>query len=167
MTAWTGFVLAVAATAAVWDWRWRRIPRWLTAPAALAGLAYHAATGGGVGAAAATGLGLGLGLLLVQMRAFGGGDAKLLAAMGALLGLRLWFWSLEFGLLAAAVVALAQLARRQRLALLGTELGAIVAGWRQNGLQPHPQHNLDSPQAVTAPFAVALGIGVACAVWLF
>ncbi|HUX66718.1 MAG TPA: A24 family peptidase [Terriglobales bacterium] len=167
MTAWTGFVLAVAAAAAVWDWRWRRIPRWLTVPAGLAGLVQHAFRGGLAGAATAAGLGLGLGLVLVQMRAFGGGDAKLLAAMGALLGLRLWFWSLEFGLLAAGLVALAQLARRKRLGLLAADLGAIVAGWRERGWEPHPEHSLESPQAVAAPFAVALGIGVACAVWLF
>lgn len=167
MTAWTGFVLAVAAVAALWDWRWRRIPRWLTLPAAAAGLAYHGWAGGLAGALGAALAGLVLGAVLVQLRAFGGGDAKLLFAMGAMLGWRLWFWSLEFGLIAAALGALAQLGLRGRLALLPTELADLLTGWRGRGLQPHPQHQLETPGAVTAPFAVALGIGVACAVWLF
>lgn len=167
MTAWSAFVLLVAGVAAIWDLRWRKIPRWLTVPAFILGLVYHARAGGFGSALGAAGLGLALGLVLVQLRAFGGGDAKLLAAMGALLGLRLWFWSLEFGLLAAALVALGQLGIRGRLQFLPADLLALVRGWRKEGLRPHPQLNLGAPGAVAAPFAVALGIGVACAVLKF
>lgn len=159
--------LAVGAAAAWWDWRRRQIPRPLTLAGAAGGLALHAAAGGLGSALAATGAGLILGLVLVQLRAFGGGDAKLLAALGAILGLRLWFWTLDFSFLAAGVIALVQLAARGRLLFLASDLAAIFRGWLRLGLRPHPDHNLDSPGAVTAPFGVAVGFGLLCTAFLF
>lgn len=164
---WQLAVVAVSAVAAAWDLRWRRIPRWLTAPAFLAGLLYHAGAGGLGPALVAAGAGLGLGLVLVALGACGGGDCKLLAAMGAMLGWHLWIWSVALGFMAAALVGLAQLGARGRWAFLAADLGAIMRGWRRYGLRPHPEHNIESPGAATAPFAVALGIGVACALLFF
>lgn len=163
---WNAAVLGITLVAALWDVRTRTIPRWLTVPALGAGLVWHAAAGGFLSALAAAGLGLGLGLLLLSLGAFGGGDAKWLAALGALLGLPLWLWSLAFGLMAAAAWALWQLGRRSRLAFLLQDLAAIVRGWRDNGLRPHPDHNLNTPGVVTAPFGVAIGVGVLCALLL-
>ena len=165
-TVWAEAITGVSVTGACWDWRHRTIPRWLTVPAAAAGLLHGAWAGSFLSSFAAAGLGLGLGLLLLQLGAFGGGDAKLLAAMGALLGLRLWFWSVSFGMMAAGAGALLQLAARGRLPFLGSDLAAIAGGWRRQGLQPHPEYNLQNPGAVTAPFGVALGLGVLCALWL-
>jgi Flp pilus assembly protein protease CpaA len=159
--------LAVGTVAAYWDWRWRRIPRWLTVPAALCGLAAHAWLGGWWGAVAATMVGFGLGLLLLQLGAMGGGDVKLLAASGAILGLHLWAITVAIAFLIAGGTALVQLAMRGRLLFLMSDLGAIIRGWKVYGLHPHPDHNLATPGAVTAPFGVALGIGIACAVCLF
>ncbi|MGH9479502.1 MAG: A24 family peptidase [Terriglobales bacterium] len=159
--------LAVGAVAAGWDWRRRQIPRWLTLAAAACGLVLHALGGGLASALAAALCGLALGLVLVQLRAFGGGDAKLLAALGMILGLRLWFWTLDFSLLAAGLIALAQLALRGRLMFLTSDLAAIFRGWRQLGLKPHPEHNLDAPGVVSAPFGLAVGFGLLCTAWLF
>ncbi|MGH9393944.1 MAG: prepilin peptidase [Terriglobales bacterium] len=158
--------LGVGAAAAGWDLRCRRIPRWLTVPALALGLAYHAWAGGLASAALAAGLGFALGLLLLQLGAVGGGDVKLLAATGAMLGFSLWFWSTAIGFMAAGLTALGQLAWQRRLGFLGSDMAAIARGWSQRGLQPHPEHNLDTPGAVTAPFAVSLGIGMACALLL-
>lgn len=160
---WRVFVLAVALAAAAWDLEWRRIPKWLSLPAAAAGLLYHFLAGGLGGALAALLLGFLLGVLLLQLGAIAGGDAKWLGALGALMGLRLWFWSLEFGLLAAGLMALGQMARRGRLAFVFEDLGVIVAGWRAHGLRANPEHSVDTPGAITAPFAVAMLAGVACA----
>lgn len=162
MQPWSAAVLGISLVAALWDARTRTIPRWLTLPALGLGLTYHAAAGGLLSSLAAAGLGLGLGLLLMALGAFGGGDAKWLAALGALLGLSAWLWALAFSLFAAAAWALIQLAYRSRLVLLPADLLAIVRGWRDHGLRPHPDHNLLTPGAVTAPFGVALGIGVLC-----
>lgn len=163
MTAWQIPILGLCSMAAIVDVRTRTIPRWLTLPALGLGLTYHAAVGGLLSSLAAAGLGLGLGLLLMALGAFGGGDAKWLAALGALLGLHAWLWSLAFGLMAAAIGALIQLGLRSRLMFLPADILAIIQGWRQHGLRPHPQYNLETPGAVTAPFGVAIGIGVVCA----
>lgn len=163
---WPEVVLGAALAAAAWDLRWRRIPKWLTLPAAAAGLIYHGVWGGIGGALLACGLGLGAGLLLLQLGAIAGGDAKWLAALGAMLGLRLWFWSVEFGLVAAGLIALFQMARRGRLPYLRDDLAVIVRGWRRHGLTGDPDHRVSSPGAIVAPFAVAMLAGVLCALFV-
>jgi len=95
-------VLTTGVLAAAWDLGRRSIPNWLTASGIAAGLAGHAASGGwrGLGSAAA-GAAVGFALLmpLHWKGAMGGGDVKLLAAFGALLG--------PFGVLLAAVLGAA------------------------------------------------------------
>lgn len=163
MQVWHAGVVLAAAVAAVWDGRWRRIPKWLTLPALAAGLGYHLWAGGFGGCLLAAGVGLSCGLVLLQLHAVGGGDVKWLAALGAMLGWHLWLWSVEFGLLAAGGLALAQLLARGQLSLLPGSLAAIVQGWRRQGLKPHPQHNLRTPGVVAVPFAVAMLAGVLAA----
>jgi Flp pilus assembly protein protease CpaA len=79
----------VASAAAISDVRRYRIPNWLTWPAAFLGLVYHAVFAGwpGVGAAM-LGCLIGYSLLLIPylLGGFGGGDVKLLGAVGAWLG---------------------------------------------------------------------------------
>ncbi|HVB40851.1 MAG TPA: A24 family peptidase [Terriglobales bacterium] len=162
----TAAALALAGAAAVCDWAWRRVPNWLTVPALAAGLGWSYVGGREVTAVAAAVAGLAVGLMLWRLGALGAGDAKLLAALGALLGWRQWFWSLAFGLLAAAAMAVVQLRHRGRLAALPRVAGALIQGWGVYGLRPHPQHNATAPDAVTAPFAVPLALGVVCAVLL-
>lgn len=164
--AWREIVLAVALAAAVWDLRYRKIPKWLTLPALAAGLGYHLWAGGLGGALLAAGLGLFVGLILLQLGAVAGGDVKWLAALGAMLGLRLWFFSLEFGLIAAGAMALVQLAKHGRLAFLLDDLAVIIRGWRQRGLKADPDHNVNAPGTVTAPFAVAMLAGLVCTLLL-
>ena len=103
--------------AAVWDLRTREIPNSFSF--ALVLVAVVAATFGLAGVQGwmvATGalLGLAIGYALFRFAKFGGGDAKLIAALGALLGpfglLFLLFWMA----LAGGVLALIALARGQR-----------------------------------------------------
>lgn len=81
------------------DLRRRSVPNWLTASGAAAGLACSAASGWHGVAMAAAGAAAGFLILLPfhWLRAMGGGDVKLLAAFGALLG--------PSGILLAAVFA--------------------------------------------------------------
>ena len=85
----TVLVAAFTATAAVIDSRTRRLPNWLTVPAVLLGLVFHTATGGlsGLGLSLA-GLATGFGILFVLwlIGGSGGGDVKLMAALGAWVG---------------------------------------------------------------------------------
>ena len=90
---WIAFAAVFVAT--VIDWNSRRIPNLLTFPLALVGLALNAIVGGWMGLAGAL-VGLVLGLLIfllfMALGAMGAGDVKLMAALGALLGVVHVFW---------------------------------------------------------------------------
>lgn len=84
--------LVATAVAAVTDARAGRIPNWLTLPLGGVGLSIHAATGG-LGGALLSLSGLVLASALPWLlyrstsgKAIGGGDVKLFAALGALMG---------------------------------------------------------------------------------
>ena len=83
--------LAAAFTiaAAVLDYRTRKIPNWLTVPAAVLGLLYSSLAPAGVGPLLSlAGFAIGFSLLLLPWLLGGGGmgDVKLLAALGAWTG---------------------------------------------------------------------------------
>lgn len=94
-------VIGLTLAGAVWDVRSRRIPNALTIPGLLAGLAWSYAMAGPAGLADAGTASLLLGLPFVLLFAFAGGgagDAKLMLAVGAWLGV-------VNGLVALAAVA--------------------------------------------------------------
>jgi prepilin peptidase CpaA len=81
--------LAIACAACVTDIQSRRIPNWLTFGAAAAALVFHTVSRGGGGFVFAT-TGWFVGALIMflpfALRGLGGGDVKLVAALGAWLG---------------------------------------------------------------------------------
>ena len=87
----TILVAAFTATAAVIDSRTRRVPNWLTVSAVVLALVFHVLTGGlaGLGLSLA-GFGTGFGILLVLwlIGGSGGGDVKLMGALGAWVGFK-------------------------------------------------------------------------------
>ncbi len=141
--------VAVATSAAVLDLRWRRIPNWLTLTAFLGGLVLQATRYGlpGVGLGLA-GAALGFGLLMpfYLMRAMGGGDVKLLAAVGALVGPQALVTVAIAAALAGGVISSIMLAQR---GVLQVSLAEIVT-------QPHRL----SRSGARAPYAVAIAFGV-------
>jgi len=79
----------LAAVAAVFDIRYRRIPNWLVLAGIVAGLLWNTSVSGWSGlllSLAGFGLGFVLYLPLYLIRARGAGDVKLLAAAGAITG---------------------------------------------------------------------------------
>ena len=104
--------------ATVIDLRSQRIPNLLTFPFAITALAYHLLIRGPQGLwFSLAGLGLGFGLMFAPylLRAMGGGDVKLLAAVGAWLGPQLVLVAFLLTSLAGGVYALVVLARRRNL----------------------------------------------------
>lgn len=104
---WCGAIV-LTVVALVWDLRTRRIPNAVTVTALCAALLFHGVTGGWAGLGAALGgFGAGFGLLLVLwlVGGGGGGDVKLMGALGAWLGAPL----ILIVFLGSAVVALVML----------------------------------------------------------
>src|SRR5437764_4567392 len=104
--------------AAAWDWRSRKIPNWITVPGFVAGVTLHAALTGWAGAIfALEGAGLALVMLLplVMLRAFGAGDWKLMGAVGAFLGWRLFLFVLAGSIFASGFMAIVQMYRVGRV----------------------------------------------------
>jgi prepilin peptidase CpaA len=111
-------MLVVAAAAAVTDARTGLIPNWLTLPTLLAALLFHLITQGVGGLAFSLAGALACGLvpyILFRTGSMGGGDVKLLAALGALAGPQAGLEVELLGMCFAAAYGLLLLARRGAL----------------------------------------------------
>lgn len=105
--AWCGAIV-LTVVALVWDLRTRRIPNAVTVSALVAALLFHGIAGGWAGlgfALGGFGAGFGLLFLLWLVGGGGGGDVKLMGALGAWLGAQL----ILIVFLGSAVVALVML----------------------------------------------------------
>ena len=130
-------VVAVGTVATAIDLRTRRVPNALTFGTGAAGLALAFFGGSGLGAAAVAGGLIGLALMLPGdlFGATGGGDVKLLAAFGTLLGPRETFTAFIAMAIAGGVIALIVIAYRGRAALVNrtfayapaVAIGALIA----------------------------------------
>jgi prepilin peptidase CpaA len=109
----TAVFAGLALLVIVCDARERRVPNWLNFLILVTGLGWRAATGGADGTlAGAAGAGVGLLVLALPFAArwTGGGDLKLLAAMGAWLGAEHTVYAGLLGLGGAGLWAVALLA---------------------------------------------------------
>src|SRR5450755_1378928 len=154
--------LAIAIIAGVLDWRYRRIPNWLTVSGMVAGLAVNAALYRWPGLKAALlGALLGLGLLLpfVLIRSLGAGDWKLAGALGACVGPGQMLSVLMGTILVAGVMALAVViwsGRLKQTLLNIAHLLAALASLRMPGREV----SLDDPKSTKIPFGVAMAVAV-------
>ena len=151
----------VLAAAAGWlDWRYRRIPNWLTVPGLLVGIAMNSLATGWSGAKASLlGALLGLGLLLpfVLLRSLGAGDWKLVGALGAFLGPGPLTTVLLGAVFVAGVMAIGLIIYKGRVHQALRNIGAMIAALFSFHLPPH-QVSLDNPEALKVPFGVAIAL---------
>ena len=155
-------VAVVAIIAAVTDWRWRRIPNWVTVPGLLLGIAVNTIAQGWPGARESL-LGAGLGLLVlfpfVLIRALGAGDWKLVGAIGAFVGPGSLISVLVTALLVAGAMALVLVVYKGRFKQMLSNIWKIVFSM----LTGHPgtaEVSLDNPESLKIPFGVAVAVAV-------
>ena len=154
-----------ALCAGVLDWRYRRIPNWLTVSGLVAGIGANGWLFGWAGIKNAL-LGAALGLILllpfVLLRSLGAGDWKLAGALGGCLGPGQLVTVLMGTVLAAGVMALAVVIWKGRLLATLRNIAGILAALFQLRM-PSSEVSLDSPQSTKIPFGVAMAFTV---LWL-
>ena len=155
---WT-LTLALTCLAAIWDWRSRKIPNWLTVAGAVGGITLHGVFSGWSGLGFSfTGLGLALALLLplVYLRALGAGDWKLMGAVGSFLGWRLFLLVLFGSIVVAGAMAFVQMVRADRVSETLRNMLILIKGFVSFGLVKNPNISLDNPGLLKLPFGVAV-----------
>ena len=139
------------------DLRWHRISNWVTVPACLTGILYHVWSHGLAGGLAFSlqGLAAGLAILIVPfvMGGMGGGDVKLLAALGCWLGPADVFSLFLYGALAGGIIALVMVVKRSGLkgvknVLLGIFFDLVA--------RQRPQVDKNSRGL---PYSIPIGVG--------
>lgn len=152
----------VAVMGAVTDVRSARIPNRLTYSAVVAALVLRTAllglTGlksGAVGMLVAGGLFL----FLFVMGAMGGGDMKLMAAMGAWVGSTQVVTLILAAALAGGVLAIGRMIFRNMVFQTLRNTVQLICYRFTAGLQPHPELNVQSPDSKRVPFGVAIAVG--------
>jgi prepilin peptidase CpaA len=154
--------VVVAVVAGLWDWRFRRIPNWLTVSGCAAGLVVNTALFRWPGLKASLlGAGLGLGLLLpfVLIRSLGAGDFKLAGALGACVGPQPLLAVLFVTVLAAGVMALAVVIYQGRLVQTLRNIVHIF-GALLSLRMPAFEVSLENPKSTKIPYGVAMSAAV-------
>ena len=154
--------LVSAGLALVWDLRQGRIPNRLTYGSIALGLLLRVIMGGERGALDGLVAGLaggGVFLLLFLVRGMGAGDVKLMTAIGMWSGLRHLVVIMMVTAIAGGVLALGYMVARKRGMSTLRNLGSLLRFHVTVGLAPHPQINLENPQAVRIPYALAIAAG--------
>jgi len=156
---WKAVIVAFVVTAALADVRWRKIPRLLTVSACVTGLIVHLWRGEFWSASVTVLLAFGIGVSLFSLGAIGGGDVKLITALGAMLGFNVWAFAMEVTIFAAGIMALVQIIRRKVVRQTLRNVVIILKSWLTGGLRAHPVINVQNAALVRSPFAVAAAVG--------
>ena len=159
-------LLALILLAGVSDLRTRRIPNALTVTALGIALALRGATGVEPLASGLAGASIAFATAvpLVLLGGLGGGDAKMLAAVGAFLGpAGLPSMLIVTALVGGAMGAFA-VARRGAFGATVTRCRAILAS--PFGMSTEPLPRLGAPGAIAIPYGVAIGAGALAGWWM-
>jgi prepilin peptidase CpaA len=154
----------VTAVAAATDLRSRIIPNWLVLCGLVLGFGLNTYLHGWVGLwAALLGFGLALALYvpLFMLRAMGGGDVKLMAAIGALAGPKDWFTIFVLASVLGGAFALGLLFVRNSLGKTFFNIWHISQNLvrLRAPFATRPDLDISSPKAITMPHGVAIAAG--------
>jgi prepilin peptidase CpaA len=160
--------LCIAVVACVCDLRSRRIPNVLTLGAAAAGLAYHVSTGG-FGGFQHSALGWLVGALVFivpfALGGMGGGDVKLLAALGAWIGPSDAIWLALYSAIAGGVMGIAVAIAHGYCRTAFRNVRLLLCHWRVAGLRSVPDLTLDGSSAPKLAYAVPILVGMVATLW--
>jgi prepilin peptidase CpaA len=157
-------------TAGAFDLKYRRVPNWLVLAGLVLGMGLNTALFGLPGLWLAL-KGMGLGLLiyfpLYALRAMGAGDAKLMAAVGSIVGPANWFVIFLITGILGGVVAIVTLVSRSRLQ---KSLGNVklVLTSLAHGTAPYkatPELDVRSGHGVRLPHAAVIAMGALIFLW--
>lgn len=163
---------AVVIAAAVYDWRFRRIPNWLNLSGLILGLGLNLLYFQAHGATEAS-LGLLLAITIYMplylLRAMGAGDVKLMAAIGSIVGPGYWLHIFLATVIVGGVIAALAAFRKGRLRhtlwnvwFLIRELQGLRLPYRAS-----PELDVRNKQALRLPHGVSIAAGcaIAFAIW--
>ena len=169
MTA-THFVAVIVATVAcAIDLRSRRIPNLLTFSAAALGMAVGSWTGGTDGAmTSSAGWIAGLAIFFVPfaLRGLGGGDVKLLAALGAWVGPTDVIWVALYAGVAGGLLAIGTALANGYLRTALANIRRLIAHWRVAGMTAMPELTLEQSAAPKLAYALPILCGTLVMTWL-
>ncbi len=158
-------LLILVFCAAVWDWRYRRIPNWLTMSGAVAGLALNGFLNPVLPGLwfSLKGLLLGFGVYLVLhlLRAMGAGDVKLMAAVGSITGAADWFGIFLITAILGGALAIIVSILKRRLGKTLFNVGFIFS--EMKNLRPaylkNEELDVKSNKALRMPHGVVIALG--------
>lgn len=162
-------VLGAVLVTAVIDWWKFKIYNLVTLPLLISGVIYHGLAEEGSGVAQSL-LGVLFGVAILGvffcMGGMGGGDVKLLAAVGAWLCLPLTFWLFVASALASGLYAIVLIVRHKRMAQTWVNLKIIyyrvATVARHLGADDHVETavNQDDRRKRVIPFAAMVAVGM-------
>jgi prepilin peptidase CpaA len=163
----------LAAVAAIFDIRFRRIPNWLVLAGIIAGVTWNISSSSsgwsGLGRAAA---GLGLGFILYfplyLLRARGAGDVKLLAAAGAIAGPQNCIWIFLLTAVLGGLIALVVLLFHGRLHKTLFNVAWIMRDLMHFRAPYRSSEELDvtTTKGLRLPHAAMIAVGVAAFIFI-
>ncbi len=155
-----GATLIMAAIAVYTDVRWGKIFNAVTLPGLLLGLILNSIAGGMAGLVVSVeGIAVGLGVFLVSAclgRILGGGDIKLLIAVGALQGPIFLLWTI---VATAAIGAILAVVTAVYHGILIAKLRSLVATCYLRVAQKVPMQMDHDSSGPRLPYAIAIALG--------
>lgn len=168
MTTFEAVAVAIGLAACATDITSRRVPNVLTATAVASGFLAHAILPDGHGALAAL-LGFAAGLAVFfpffALGGLGGGDVKLMAALGAWVGWSPVLWTALYGSVAGGVIAIGVGFAHGYLRQAFSNIGGLLLVWRVQGVRPVPAFTLEHGNGPRLPYAIPIFVGLVTTLW--
>ncbi|MDQ1468992.1 MAG: prepilin peptidase CpaA [Bryobacterales bacterium] len=158
-------LITLVLAASIYDMRYRRIPNWLSLTGAVTGIALNSFLYQGWPGLRLSLVGLTVAFsayfALYSLRAMGAGDVKLMAAIGALTGVRDWFGIFIITALIGGIAGLWLVAMRGRLRKTVWNVGFILSEMKSGRPAYLGNKELDvrSPKSMGLPHGAVIAAG--------